>query len=210
MMLLLQTVLAIFVIVVLAEFLWRAKLLESEYSRKLIHITVGTFAAFWGFYLNDMQVVLLATAMFAVVLISRFVGLFAAIHSVKRKTWGELFFPLGIAMSAVITVSPWVFLAAVLHVSLADGFAAVIGRGYVKKYGYKVFGQQKTVVGTLTFFNASIFIILAVMLLAPELPISLALVLLVPLIASAAENIGMYGSDDLLVPIVVGFLLSNF
>lgn len=210
MILLLQTILAIFAIVMLAEFLWRSKILGSEYSRKLIHIFVGTFAAFWGFYLTDNQIILLSSAMLAVVFLSRFLGLFASIHSVNRKTWGELFFPLGIAVSAVLTDSPWIFLAAVLHVSLADGLAAIVGRMYVKKHGYKVLGQQKTTVGTFTFILASIFIILAVMLLATDIPVSMALILLVPLVASLVENIGMYGSDDLLVPIVVSVLLSNF
>ncbi len=209
MLILLLTVFVIFVIVVLAEVLWRAKILEGEYSRKLIHILVGTFAATWGFFLNDQQILMLVAAMFAVVLVSRFAGLFASIHSVKRKTWGELFFPLGIAATALLTNSPWIFLAALLHVSLADGLAALIGRKYVKKNGYRVFGQQKTTVGTLTFLNASIFIILTVMVFEPGLPVSLVFALLVPVIATIAENVAIYGSDDLLIPIVVCALLAS-
>jgi phytol kinase len=209
MLILLQVVLVIFAIVVFAELLWRTKILESEYSRKLIHILVGSFAASWAFYLNDTQIVLLASAMFGVVLISRVFRLFASIHTVNRKTWGELFFPLGIALCALLTDSPWIFLAAILHVSVADGLAALIGRKYVKKHGYRIFGQQKTLVGSLTFFNTSLAIILAVTLLAPELSIHLMLAITLPLTATVAENIGLYGSDDVLIPIAVVAMFSS-
>lgn len=209
MIILMQVVLVIFVIVVFAELLWRTKMLESEYSRKLVHIMVGSFAAFWGFFLSDTQILLMAVSMFSVVLASRVFKLFASIHSVNRKTWGELFFPIGIALCALLTDSPWIFLAAVLHVSLADGLAALIGKNYVKKYGYKVLGQQKTVVGSLTFFNASLAIVLVITLLASELSINLVIALMLPLVATIAENIGFYGSDDVLVPTSVVVMLSG-
>lgn len=208
MILLLQTAAAIFLILVVAEVLWRAKLLEAEHSRKLVHIVVGTFAATWAFYMQDQQILLLAGAMFLVVVISRLLGIFSSIHSVKRKTWGELFFPIGIALSALLTDSPWIFLAAILHVSLADGLAAVVGRRYVRTHGYKVLGQQKTLVGSLAFFNASLFIVISIVLLVPELQLIPTVLLLVPALATAAENLGLYGSDDLLVPLIVTVLLT--
>jgi phytol kinase len=208
-MILLLVILIIFVIVVIAELLWRTNILRSEYSRKLIHILVGSFAASWGFFLRDNQILLLAIAMFMVVLISRVFKIFSSIHMVNRKTWGELFFPLGIALSALLTDSPWIFLAAVLHVSLADGLAALIGRKYVKKYGYTVFGQQKTIVGSLTFLNISLAIILAVMVLAPDLSIHIAVVFALPLVATIAEVLGVFGSDDVLIPLAVVAALSN-
>lgn len=208
MIVLFQTAAAIFLILVVAEMLWRAKLLEAEHSRKLVHIVVGTFAATWAFYMQDQQIVLLAGAMFLVVVISRLLGIFSSIHSVKRKTWGELFFPIGIALSALLTDSPWIFLAAILHVSLADGLAAVVGRRYVRTHGYKVLGQQKTLVGSLAFFNASLFIVISIVLLVPELQFIPIVLLLVPALATAAENLGLYGSDDLLVPLIVTVLLT--
>lgn len=206
---LLGVVLGIFVIVVSAELLWRAKILQSEFSRKLIHILVGCFAATWGFFLTDNQIYLLAGAMFLVVMLSRLLGVFQSIHSVSRKTWGELFFPLGIAAAALLTDSPWVFMAAVLHVGIADGLAAVVGSRYIKRYGYKVFKHQKTIVGTLVFFNASIVIIALSILFATELQGNFLIVLLVPLIATVIENIAHYGTDDLLVPVAVCLLLSS-
>jgi phytol kinase len=205
---LLKVVLAIFIIVVSAEVLWRNKILRSEPSRKLVHILVGTYVASWGFFLADQQILLLAAAMFGVVLASRYLGVLGSIHNVQRKTWGELFFPIGIASCAVLTGSPWIFMAAMLHVSVADGLAAVVGSNYIKKHGYKIFNQQKTIVGSLIFFNASIFITLAATLLAPELQGSVLVVLIVPLLSLAAENIAVYGADDLFVPVVVVLVMN--
>lgn len=197
----------VFLIVVTAEILWRSKVLRSEPSRKLVHILVGTFVASWGFFLSDQQIILLAAAMFFVVLASRRLDVFRSIHSVQRKTWGELFFPLGIAACAFFTTSPWIFMAAMLHVSIADGLAAVVGVKYIRRHGYKVFKQQKTVVGTLTFFNVSLFITLGTILFATELQNNALIVVLVPILATAAENFTPYGADDLLVPLVVTSLL---
>ncbi|MBA3758095.1 hypothetical protein H0X10_00465 [Candidatus Saccharibacteria bacterium] len=206
---LLLPIIVIFIVIIVTEALWRAKILRNEPARKLVHILVGTFVASWAFFLDDKSIVLLAVAMFAVVLISRTFGIFRSIHSVTRKTWGELFFPLGIVACALLTDSPWIFAAAMLHVSIADGLAAVVGVKYHRKYGYKVFHQQKTSVGTLTFFNASLFITLATVLLAPELQGNLLIIVLVPLASTLAENLTPYGADDLLVPLTVtGLLLS--
>lgn len=202
-----QIVCIIFVIVVLAEALWRLKLLESEYSRKLVHILVGTFAATWAFFLSEALILLLAGMMFLVVLISRFFGLFSSIHSVKRKTWGELFFPLGIAGTALIADSPWIFLAALLHVGLADGLAALIGKKYIKKHGYKVLGTQKTVVGSLVFLGVSLVILSTTVAIEPDVALSFLSLSIVSLAATLAENIGVYGSDDTLIPVVVSLLL---
>jgi len=203
---LVTAVVIVFFIVAAAEVLWRTKKLSSEQSRKLVHISVGTYAATWAFYLNDQQILLLSFAMLAVVLVSRVFRIFASIHSVKRKTLGEIFFPLGIMACALLTESPWIYMAALLHVSIADGLAALIGSRHVRKHGYQVLGHQKTVVGTLIFFNASVFITLLAVYAAPELRVNLAMPLLIPLLATAAENIGFYGADDLLLPVLVASL----
>lgn len=198
-----QVVLIVFVIVMAAELLWRTKKLNSEQSRKVIHISVGTFAATWAFYLNDQQILLLSLAMLAVVLVSRALGIFASIHSVKRKTLGEIFFPLGIMACALLTDSPWIYMAALLHVSIADGLAALIGSRHIRKHGYKILGHQKTVVGTLIFFNMSVLITLLTVYAAPELRVGFVMPILIPLLTTLAENIGFYGADDLVLPLLV-------
>lgn len=203
------TVVAIFSLLILAEGLWWLRVIRNEASRKLVHIGIGVFAGTWSFYLTDNQIYILALAMFIVVATSKFLNIFKSIHSVTRKTWGELFFPIGIAAAAYLTVSPWLMLAAMLHVGLADGFAALIGRRYARTHAYRVFNQEKTIVGTLVFYNISIAVT-TFALLATGFDGGIIVLLLVPLLATAAENFGIYGSDDLLVPVFVAGLMSYF
>lgn len=210
MMSLLAVVFVIFCIVVTAELLWRQKVIRTEQSRKLVHIGVGVFASTWGFFLTQNQIILLAGLLFVVVLFSRIFNIFGSIHKVSRRTLGELFFPLGIALTALLAGSSWVFMAAMLHVGVADGLAALMGVNYVDKHGYKVFGQQKTVVGSVVFAIASLAIVVMTMLASPELTANVVVLLAVPLLSTFAENVALFGSDDVVVPVVVALVMNLF
>lgn len=198
-------------ILFLSEFLWRTRLFKSaETSRKIVHILVGIYIALWPLFMSFDWIKLLSLLLFFAVYASKRFHVFRSIHSVRRPTYGELLFPLGVLVSAVFAKSGWVYMAAVLHLSVADGLAAIIGVNYIKRFGYKVFGQSKTLIGSFTFYLASLFIIAATMLLDPasygnNVPY---VILLLPVGATFIENIGIYGMDNLLVPAVVIVLLN--
>jgi phytol kinase len=132
-----------------------------------------------------------------------------SIHGVGRQTLGEIFFPIGILVAATFTESSWIYAAAILHLSLADGLAAAVGIRHNKHFGYKVIGQMKTVIGTAVFYVTSLLIVAAAMVLDPtsfgyNAPIIL---LLLPLIVTLVENFAPYGTDNLFIPaFVVGVL----
>lgn len=102
-------------------------------------------------------------------------------------------------------------MAAVLHLSLADGFAALIGVHFTHTFGYKIFGQVKTVIGTITFYLTSVCIIAATMHFDPAAYSTTApyVVLILPIVTTAIENAGIYGSDNLLVPATVIVILGS-
>ncbi len=110
----------------------------TELSRKFIHITVGSFVAFWPFFLSWEQIVLLSIAFVLVVGVSKYFNIFSAIHSVQRPTYGELFFALAVGVIAMVTQSKGVYAAALLQMSLADGLAAVLGMRYGYNNQYKI------------------------------------------------------------------------
>jgi dolichol kinase len=98
-----------------------------------------------------------------------------------------------------------------LHVGLADGFAAVVGTTYGKNNQYKVFGQTKSLAGTATFYIFSLLITTAVVVLDHGAFASpLLIVLLMPPLATALENVGIYGSDNLILPLFVATFLAYF
>ncbi len=203
---LLIAVAVVFVLLAVAEVLWHTKRMRGETARKFIHISVGTFVAFWPFFLSWRQIQLMSLAFIAVVLLSRQKNIFRAVHGVTRKTWGELFFPIGIGVSALIAPPPLIFTAAILHLSLADGFAAVVGSGrYGKHHRYSIRNYTKTLAGTTTFLAISTGIILGTVLLShnglswPLLP----LLIWLPLAATLVENVAIAGTDNIFVPILV-------
>lgn len=202
------TVFAVFVILLVCEFWWQKKQADDEFSRKTVHITIGSFVAFWPFFLTWHQIEFLSLAFLAVISISKYLHLFEAIHSVQRPTLGELFFAAAVGAVALITDDKWVYTAALLQMSLADGLAAVVGTRFGGRHKYLVFGYPKSLLGTTTFFVVSMAILIT---LNHRLPESLGpgLILGTSLLATLIENIGVKGADNLLVPLVVALILSS-
>jgi dolichol kinase len=105
-----------------------------------------------------------------------------------------------------MTHQPAVYAVALLHMSLADGLAAVVGDRYGHGSTYHIFGTKKSRLGTLTFLCVSLAILVA---FSVQQGVSLGIWL--PLIAAGAtilENFAIRGLDNLLIPVFVALLLS--
>lgn len=195
-----------------AEFLWHTSIFKkAETPRKIVHILTGVYIAFWPLFMSFEWIQVLSMLLFVMVFASKRFRLFRSIHSVDRPTYGELLFPLGVLVSATFAQSGWIYMAAVLHLSLADGFAALVGVRYWPKFGYRIFGQAKTYIGTGVFYITSLVIIAGTMLLDPaaygsNVPL---VILFLPLATAFIENISPYGTDNLLVPVVVIAILGS-
>jgi phytol kinase len=191
-----------------AEYLSRSKQIHAELTRKLVHVAVGTFVAFWPFFLSWREIQVLSLAFFFVVCISIKFNIFSSIHAVKRSITGELLFAVVIGLLALIATNRWVFMAAMLHLSLADGLAAVVGLGWGEKNSYKVLGRVKSVAGSLAFLVTSIAILAAYAILAHS-STSFATFIWLPLVATATENLAVQGTDNLVMPMVIALVLSS-
>ena len=199
----------VFLILLASEWLWRKKHIRDELARKFVHILVGTFVAFWPLFMSWQQIELMSLALLAGVMISMQLNVFKAVHGVSRQTMGEVFFPVGIGLAAFFSHTPIIFTAAILHLSLADGLAAVIGKTFGFRHLYKVNGHRKSLAGSLMFLLTSMVIILGVVLHV-DIPITgavLAVMLLLPVAATVLENVAVAGTDNLLVPLLVIIVL---
>lgn len=207
---LIAVALVVFVLLVISEIGWRKGYMTNELGRKFVHITVGSFVAFWPFFLTWNQIRLLSAAFLVVVLISRYFKIFTAIHSVQRPTYGEFFFALVVGLLTFVTHSKGIYAASLLQMSLADGMAAIVGVEYgLKRHGikYKVFGQPKTLIGTATFFIISVAILFGYS--TDTLLLSGVNALAIAATATAVENLAVRGLDNLLVPLLVALLLGQ-
>ncbi len=203
------TVVAVLAVLLINEFWWRTHDVHSELGRKFVHVTVGSFVAFWPFFLSWRQIELLSVAFIISVGISRYFHIFRAIHSVVRPTWGEVFFALAVGSVALITHDKWIYMAAVLQMSIADGLAAIIGESFGRSTRYQVFTQDKSLVGTLTFLVISIMLLLIYSTYS-GMTLNVAFILGLAVAATAIENTGIWGMDNLLVPLFIATALANF
>ena len=201
-------VLTVFAVLMGSEIWWRRRLQANEFSRKFVHISVGSFVAFWPFFLSWTQIELLSIAFLLVVVVSKYFGVFRAIHSVQRPTWGELFFAVAVGAVALMTNHKAIYAVALLQMSLADGLAAIIGVRYGRRNQYHILGAVKSVAGTLTFFVVSLLLLIGY---AQYSGAHLSLLYIVGLAAatSAIENLGAYGLDNLLVPLLIATALAH-
>lgn len=192
---------------------WSDKLLKNhrlsqEFARKSSHILSGTLVAFWPWFISWNWIAILAAIYLLGVILSRKTSLFKDVRFVNRLSWGEYFYPTGVIAICLIQPTNIVFAVAMLHFSLGDAFAAIIGREYGKNpYQYKVFGQTKSIIGSLVFVAISLCLV-GSLLLFSTYSLSPWLILVVPLVATILENIGEYGSDNLLVPLGVVIMLN--
>lgn len=201
-MAILLTILTVLALLLIGEFWWRKQRLHTEFTRKFVHITVGSFVAFWPFFLSWNEIRLLSVAFLVVVAVSKYLRLFRAIHSVQRPTWGELCFALAVGAITLITQDKWIYAAALLQMSLADGFAAVIGTRYGQRFRYIVFGHAKSLLGSLTFFVTSVLILVCFSHFS-SMELSAWFIVDLAGAASLIENLGVQGLDNLLVPILI-------
>lgn len=206
----LLSLVAIYFLIKLAEKLRRDHKLKPEVTRKFVHISVGTFVAFWPFFMSNWIIFIICFAFIGVVVLSRLLGWFDSIHAVERKTWGDILFPLGIAMTLLVANNKYIFMVAMLHLALADGIAALVGEKWGHKTIYRVNGYKKTLVGNLAFFATSIAIMLAVAYVGNFgfSHLNIVGLIAVPIIATILETIAIGGMDNLVVPVILAFILN--
>jgi phytol kinase len=198
----------VFGLLLLSEWGWRKHWLHGEVGRKFVHVTVGTFVAFWPYFLDWTEIRLLGLAFFVVVLASMHLGVFKAIGSVQRPTYGEIFFALSVGLLTIITTSKGIYAAAILQMALADGFAAIIGGRFGTENKYHLYGRTKSLAGSATFFVISLGLLIGYSQFSDN-GLIWQYVLLGSLGATLLENIAALGFDNLLVPLAVSLLLQS-
>ena len=200
------------VILALSEVAWKKAHIRDEIARKFVHITCGVFIAFLPFWVSYGWIMVLAVGFVIANIVNRYVNFFHAIHSVRRKSWGDVLFGVGVFAVAIFQPDPWIFAMAILQVSLADGLAALVGVTYGKKRGrYYLFTQPKSVIGSATFLVVSMLILIVGVSASSYFadPIQMYPVfIMLPLMLVCIENLAVFGADNLALPLATLFVLS--
>ena len=192
---------------------WRGA--DGEWIRKLAHIGTGLLSISlpWVFATSD-PVFIICGASIALLLAIRYLPairshLSGVLDDVGRQSWGEIYFPLSVALlyhfargSKLLYAVPLVVL------SLADAVAALTGNEY-GKHGYTATGATKSIEGSVAFFCVAFFSVNVALVVFSDagrietLLISLNIALIVMLL----EAIAWRGLDNIFIPLGVFILL---
>jgi dolichol kinase len=169
--------------------------LSGEMSRRIVHIFTGLTSVIYFQLLPAPHFVTLSVISLIVVLLSQRFGWFTSIHSVKRKTYGEIFLPLGtLGTWAITQAEPKTFIPSMLIMTLADSSAGLVS-DFLKQ-------SRKMFRGSIMFF----IVALAILLLSPEVSVLAAIAFALAL--TLVERYSPLGSDNFTVPVAGAVLLS--
>jgi phytol kinase len=189
----LATAAAYSILFLLGEIAFRLFRVAPEVTRSGLHFLCGVVSVLAPFWLTREEIAGLALLFVAGMLISMRISLLRSIHGVTRGGWGEAFFPLGIALAALLYLPSNynIYGMTVLVLAVSDPLANIVGHMARGVWGTKLlFG--KTVGGSLAFLASSTAICLA-FLPAPQ-------ALLVSALLAVIEAISPLGSDNLTIP----------
>lgn len=195
---------------------------DNEVSRKLLHIMHGLSLATASFIIPLKGVAVVEIVFLLMVTVGKYIyahhlkrigplGYLGKLYKVGRLSYGEFFFPVSVMMAAFLADSHWEFAAAMLVLGLADAAAALVGKRYGHGNSYVLLGQKKSLAGSAAFYVVAVLVVLGFVVIAPGISVATGLLALIwlPLLLTATENLGVYGSDNLLIPLVAVIALNT-
>lgn len=147
----------------LVEIVTAKSRLSHEVSRKAVHILGGLAAAALAYVLSFHEIAILSLLFVPVMLLSKRRNILSSIHEVKRTTYGEVYFPVSIALTALLFPDKSLYIYGVLVMSVSDGLASIIGQRF-RSRKYAFLWGRKSYFGSLAFFVSTLMIGCVVML----------------------------------------------
>lgn len=190
---------------------------HPEVTRKLLHTGSGLLTLLFPFLFSEFWPVLLLTTGSALLIGVLKLVPAARRHSgrmvdgVGRTTWGEIYFPIAVAVVFWLSMgqSPLLFCVPVLVLTLADATGAIVGM----RYGTIHYtGAPKSLEGSVAFVVVAFFCVHVPLLLwgsvgrLESLLIAITLALIVMLLEGSAWR----GLDNLFIPIGGFYLLRAY
>ncbi len=201
-----------------------SKGLSQDISRKVIHIAAGSWIVFWPlFYPNHWSYVfnIIVAVLWTLMFLQK--GLTASPDDPAVKTMtrtgdpkellrGPLFFTLVMEFIGIFYFMDLKGILVMAALGWGDGLAPVFGK-YYGKNKYSIFGNEKSVQGSLAMFIFSWFaMIFLTLLIMPSCVLSnftgfLTKTLILAIIATIVEALSPRDVDNLLIPAVLLIVL---
>ena len=183
--------------------------LESEDSRKIVHVSSLLTVCTWPFFLDNYGIYIICILFILINIYTKKAGMFKAVHTVRRATIGAEILPVGIMISTFFFLpeNRTSFIYGILIVCFSDLMAELVGKK-LKFYEYKIFGQKKSLGGSIAFF-ISTFLITSGMLIYLGTDIIISHVMIISVLLCLVEAVHTFGLDNFTLP-VVSSIVFNF
>ncbi len=210
---------AFLLLLVFNEMVYRRLHPKGEITRKLAHFlaTLSTITFPFLFH-SHLPVLILAVIFFILLFISRKGHHLKSIHDIDRKSLGSYLLPVSIYLTFLISYlldNKFLFILPMLVLAICDPVAGILGMN-LQIYNHRIhifkWKLNKTTTGSISFF-ISCFIISIIALYFHRMSLDSTTFWLSLVIAAAGTITEMFswkGSDNLLIPMVVLFVLVVF
>lgn len=207
---------AISLLLVFNEMIYRRLGLKGEITRKFAHFTATLSTITFPYLFNDhWYVLIMAFAFFILLFASRHRTYLKSIHDIQRISIGSYLLPVSIYLTFLVAHllgNKFLFILPMLVLAVCDPVAGIMGINLqqynlkIKLFGYEL---QKTWLGSISFF-VSCFVISIIALYFNQEQISLRIFMIalaVALVSTVTEMLSWKGSDNLFIPLSVLLVL---
>lgn len=197
--------LIILVGLILNEFISRRFLIPVNFSRKIAHVFSSLVVFCMPYFLVKDEIIAVSLTFALLLFFTRNKNTFSSIHSVERKTFGEIFLPMGVIICALIFLPDKAvqFQFGILIMGISDALASIVGGKY-GKHGFKIFGHKKSLEGAGAFLISSLII---VFFFTGKLGGN---IIFIPVILTLVESFLILGLDNLILPMVGAYLIQLY
>ena len=213
--------LLIFIVIGISEFARSMLRWNYEFTRKLVHLFVGTIASTCPLiFKSNIVPIFLAGIFIFINALALKTDKFKGIHSTDRFSYGTVYFPIAFLILALFWwEKPITLILSMLIMTFSDTIAAFIGERTTQPIQFQIWEDIKSVEGCLGMFLSSFMIIytgtdLFAWLFGAAffipLPILIGASGFVAMIVTLSEAVSSKGSDNFSVPIMAALSYDIF
>lgn len=172
--------------------------LSLSLQRKIMHVKF-TFLIIGTTFLTPYTDYIYAGGVFALLLYAaRRLNMLRSLSDRRSDSWGEILYPLGAALTALVSPDQTVFIVAILALGLGDTAAYYVGTR-VKRWHITA---TRSIPG-----SSACMLVTALLVVLFGYPVPVALV--VGLSTMVAEMLSSHGTDNVTIPTVAAFALAS-
>ena len=181
------------------------KVFDIAIVRKIVHIGVSNWWILAMTFFNKPIYPIIGAGSFIIInYISKRKHIFQVLESpVNKENLGTIYYPISLVILSILCfggyIAEYIGAIGILVLGYGDGLASIIGIKKGKRH-YKIFGSQKSFIGSITMFVVSFLITIIILSMYNPEGIIVAS-LSIAAIATLLEGLTPFGMDNLTVPL---------